>query len=127
MNAGNQGENAGNAGNQGEDDRNAGNQGGNVGNQGGNDGNQGGNMGNQGGNVGNKGGNLRIGLELMNYNCGEGQEICVSCHSVNVQWQSSIGVLQKRNKFTGDHPCRCVMSIKLHSKNSSINLHFWEC
>ena len=96
MNVGNQGENAGNAGNQGEDDRNAGNQGGNVGNQGGNDGNQGGNMGNQGGNVGNKGGNLRIGLELMNYNCGEGQEICVSCHSVNVQRQSSIGVLQKR-------------------------------
>ena len=92
-NAENQGVNAGN---QGENDRNAENQSGNAGNQGGNDGNQGGNMGNQGGNVGNKGGNLRIELELMNYNCGEGQEICVSCHSVNVQRQSSIGVLQKR-------------------------------
>ena len=102
-NAGNQGGNVGNAGNQGENDRNAGNQGRNAGNQGGNDGNQGGNVGNQGGNmrnqsgnVGNKGGNLRIGLELMNHNCGEGQEICVSCYSVNVQRQSSIGVLQKR-------------------------------
>ena len=34
------------------------------------------------------------------------------------------GVLQKRSKFTEDHPCRSVNSIKLHSKNSSINLHF---
>ena len=37
------------------------------------------------------------------------------------------GVLQKRSKFTGDHPCRSMISIKLHSKKSSINLHFWEC
>ena len=29
-------------------------------------------------------------------------------------------VLQKRSKFTGDHLCRSVISIKLHSK------HFWE-
>ena len=35
-------------------------------------------------------------------------------------------VLQKRSKFTGDHPCRSVISIKLHSKNSSINLHIWQ-
>ena len=35
-------------------------------------------------------------------------------------------VLQKRIKFTGDHSCRSVISIKLHSQNSCINLHFWE-
>ena len=56
---------------------------------------------------------------------------CVSV-SADVQKQPSIGfsrkgVLQKRSKFTGDHPCRSVISIKLHSKNSSINLHFFEC
>ena len=33
-------------------------------------GNKGGNVGNQGGNAGNQGGNLRIGVELMNQNCG---------------------------------------------------------
>ena len=27
-----------------------------------------------GGNEGNKGDNLRVGVELMNYNCGEGQK-----------------------------------------------------
>ena len=78
------------------------NQGGNVGNvrnRGGNDGNagnQGSNDRNQGGNEGNKGENHRIGVELMNYNCGDGQETrnCVSCYSVNVQRQPSIGVLQ---------------------------------
>ena len=64
----------------------------NVGNQGGNDGNE-----------GNKGENLRIGVELMNYNWAAGQETrtirrnCVSCYSVNVQKQPSIGVLQKIN------------------------------
>ena len=60
------------------------NQGGNEGNQGRNDwkqdgsagnaGNQGRNAENWGGNDGNKGENLRIGVELMNYNYGEGQE-----------------------------------------------------
>ena len=34
--------------------------------------------------------------------------------------------LQKSSKFTGDHPWRSVVSTKLHSKNSSINLHSWE-
>ena len=34
--------------------------------------NQSGSAGNKGGNVGNQGGNLRIGMELMNQNCGEG-------------------------------------------------------
>ena len=43
---------------------------GNAGNQGGNDGN----AGNQRGNDGNKGENLRKGVELTNYNCGEGQK-----------------------------------------------------
>ena len=47
---------------------------GNVGNQGGNDGNQGGTARNQGGNERTKGENLRIGVELMNYKCGEGQK-----------------------------------------------------
>ena len=47
---------------------------GNAGNQGGNAGNQSGNAGNQGRNVGNQGENLLRGVELMNYNCGEGQE-----------------------------------------------------
>ena len=28
------------------------------------------------------------------------------------------GVLQKRSKFTGVHPCRSIISIKLHSKKS---------
>ena len=37
------------------------------------------------------------------------------------------GVLQKRSKLTGDHACRSVISIELHSKNLLINLHFWEC
>ena len=37
------------------------------------------------------------------------------------------GVTQKRSKFTRDQPCKSVNSITLHSKNSSINLHFWEC
>ena len=46
-----------------------------MGNQGGNDGNQGGNARNQGGNDRNKGENLRIGAELMNFKCGEGQKI----------------------------------------------------
>ena len=46
----------------------------NTQNQSGNDGNQSGNAVNQGGNEGNKGENLRIGLELLNYNCGEGQK-----------------------------------------------------
>ena len=34
----------------------------------------------------------------MNYNYGEGQETrkCVTCYSVNVQRQPSIGVLQKK-------------------------------
>ena len=41
---------------------------GNPGNQSGN----GRNAGNQGRNAGNQGENLRIGVELMNYNCGEG-------------------------------------------------------
>ena len=41
---------------------------GNAGNQSGN----GRNAGNQGRNAGNQGENLRIGVELMNYNCGEG-------------------------------------------------------
>ena len=40
---------------------------GNAGNQSGN----GRNAGNQGRNAGNQGENLRIGVELMNYNCGE--------------------------------------------------------
>ena len=44
----------------------------NVENQSGSAGNKGGNVGNQGGNAGNQGGNLRIGMELMNQNCGEG-------------------------------------------------------
>ena len=74
------------------------NQVGNAVNQGGNAGNQGGNARYLGGNDENQGGNLG-----------------------NVGNQ---GVLQKRSKFTGDHPCRSVMSIKLHSKNSSMNLHF---
>ena len=79
-------------GNQVENAENAGNQVGNAWN-----------VGNQGGNEGNKGENLRIGVELMNYNWAEGQETrtirrnCVSCYSVNVQRQSSIGVLQKIN------------------------------
>ena len=47
---------------------------GNAGNQGGNAGNQSGNAGNQGRNAGNQGENLLRGVELMNYNCGEGQE-----------------------------------------------------
>ena len=51
-------------------DGNAGNQSGN----GRNAGNQGRNAGNQGRNAGNQGENLRIGVELMNYNCGEGQK-----------------------------------------------------
>ena len=90
-NAGNQGGNAGNAGKLYGNDGNAGNQGENVGNQGGN-------AGNQSGNKGNKGENLGVGVELMNYNCGKGQEArnCVSSYSVNVQRQPSIGVLQKR-------------------------------
>ena len=41
---------------------------GKAGNQSGN----GRNAGNQGRNAGNQGENLRIGVELMNYNCGEG-------------------------------------------------------
>ena len=70
--------------------------------------------------------------------------INVSCYGVNVQKQRCIGVLQKscsvqqnhgditismqkRRKFTGDYPCKSVISIKLHSKNSSINLHFSKC
>ena len=53
------------------------------------------------------------------------KKLCVSSYSVNVQRQSSIGVLHKGcsgkcSKFTVDHPCRSVISIKLHSKNSSI-------
>ena len=43
-----------------------------MGYQGENAENQGRNAGNQGGNEGNRGENLRIGVELMNYNCGEG-------------------------------------------------------
>ena len=35
-------------------------------------------------------------------------------------------VFQKRSKFTGGHSCRIVISIKLHSKNFSINMQFWE-
>ena len=50
-------------------ERNEGNVG-NTGNQGGNVGN----MGNQGGNEKKKGENLCIVVELMKYNCGEGQE-----------------------------------------------------
>ena len=63
-----------------------------------NAGNQGGNDGNQGGSEGNKGWNLRIGAELMNYNCGEGQKIrnCVFLLQKLLQRQSSIVVLQKR-------------------------------
>ena len=34
-------------------------------------------------------------------------------------------VLQKRSKFTGDHPCRSVNPIKLHSKNSSHGKFRW--
>ena len=87
-----------------------------------------------GGNEGNKGENLRIGVELMNYKWRgtRNKKLRVSCYSVNVQRHSSIGVvqksvLQKRSKFTGDRPCRSVISVKLHSKNSSVNLRFWEC
>ena len=65
---GNQGGNAGNAGNQGRNNGNAGNQGGNDGNQGRNARKWG------GGNEGNKRENLRTEVQLMNYNCGEGQE-----------------------------------------------------
>ena len=43
-----------------------------MGYQGENAENQGRNAGNQGGNEGNRGENLRIGVGLMNYNCGEG-------------------------------------------------------
>ena len=57
------GDQGGNAGNQVENVGNAGNQGGNDGN-----------AGNQRGNDGNKGENLRKGVELTNYNCGEGQK-----------------------------------------------------
>ena len=46
--------------------------GGNARNQGGNARNQGGNAGNQSGNERNKRENIRIGVELLNYNCGEG-------------------------------------------------------
>ena len=35
-------------------------------------------------------------------------------------------VFQKRSKFNGGHSCRSVISIKLHSKNFSINMQFWE-
>ena len=35
-------------------------------------------------------------------------------------------ILQKRSKFTGDHLRRSAISINLHSRNFSINLHFWE-
>ena len=44
----------------------------NAGNQDGNAGNHGGNAGNRARNEGNQGENLRIGVELMNLNCGEG-------------------------------------------------------
>ena len=55
--------------------------------------------GNGGGNEKKKGENLCIVVELMKYNCGEGQKsrkLCVSCYSVNVERQPSIGVIQKR-------------------------------
>ena len=77
-NNGNQGGNAGNAGNQGGNDENTENQGGNTRNAG-NQGENAGNAGDQGGNEGNKGKNLLIGVQLINYNCGEEQkwkEIC---------------------------------------------------
>ena len=69
-----------------------------MGNQGGNDGNQGGSAGNWGGNEGNKGENLRIGVELVNYKRRgtRNKKLCVSCYSLNVQRQPSIGVVQKR-------------------------------
>ena len=35
--------------------------------------------------------------------------------------------LQKRSKYIGDHPCYSAISVKLHSKISSINLQFWDC
>ena len=78
--------NEGNDGNVGNQGGNAGNQGGNAGNQGGNDGNHSGNVGNarnQDLNEGNKGENLRIGVELINYNRGEGQETrnCTFCEN----------------------------------------------
>ena len=60
----------GNQGTEEENDGNAGNQDGNAGTKGGNARN----VGNQGGNAGNRGENHCIGVELMNYNYGEGQE-----------------------------------------------------
>ena len=86
---------------------------------------------------------IRVGMrETEGWNEGSNDEVLcigvdykkmrVSYCSVNVQKQPSVvffrkSVLQKPSKFTGDHPCRSMISIKLHSKNSSINLHFWEC
>ena len=52
-----------------------------------------------GGNEENKGENLCIGVELTNYKLWRGtrnKKLCVSCYSVNVQRQPSLGVLQKR-------------------------------
>ena len=72
---GNQGGNVGNlGGNDGNQGRNTGNQRGNDGNRGRNAGNQGGMQRTRGGNEGNKGENLRIGVELINYNCGKEQQ-----------------------------------------------------
>ena len=47
------------------------------------------------------------------------KKLRVSYYSVNVQRQPSVvffrkSVLQKRSKFTGDHPCRSMISLKLH-------------
>ena len=56
----------------------------------------------------------------------------VSCVSVNAQKQPSEDVLQKRYSAKRQQiyrisRCRSVISIKLGSKNSSINLYFWKC
>ena len=51
---------------------------------------------------------------------------CVSCYSANVQKQPSIVVPQKRCS-TKTEQIYWRSPIKLYSKNSSINLNFWEC
>ena len=102
-----------------------GSQGGITGNKGGNARNQGSNDRNHGGNEGNNGDNHQIGVELMNYNCGEGQETrnCVSFYSVNVQRLPSIGVLQnfysaKTKQIHGRPPMQKWDFEKVHGKNS---------
>ena len=86
-----------------------------------------GECGESGWNEGNKGEIRPIGVELMNYlrRGTRNKKLCVSSYSVNVQRQSSIGVLHKGcSAKTQQIYCRSswrsVISIKLYSKKSSI-------